>query len=101
MDRFDFLELDTNAPKAPRQPNAEPEIPSTGWKPLKLRAVEVIGEPGAAAGQFASPSGLSVDKDGALYVADSGNQRIQRIAMNGDLKRYGRPGDGPGEVWGP
>ena len=53
MDRFDFLELDSDGPKAPRQPTApEPEAPLTGWKPLRLRAVEVIGEPGSAAGQF-------------------------------------------------
>ena len=102
MDRFDFLELDTDGPRAPRQPAApEPESAPTGWKPLRLRAVEVIGEPGTAAGQLASPVGLAVDRDGALYVADSGNQRVQRIAMNGDLKRYGRAGDAPGELWGP
>jgi tripartite motif-containing protein 71 len=102
MDRFDFLELDSDGPRAARQPAApEPEAPPLGWKPLRLRAVEVIGEPGSAAGQFAGPTGLSVDRDGAVYIADSNNQRVQRVAMNGDLKRYGRAGDAPGELWGP
>jgi DNA-binding beta-propeller fold protein YncE len=102
MDRFDFLELDSDGPKAPRQPaSAEPEPPPTGWKPIRLRAIEVIGEPGAEAGQFAGPTGLAVDRDGAVYIADSHNQRVQRVAMNGDLKRYGRPGEAPGELWGP
>lgn len=102
MDRFDFLELDTDGPKTPRQPAApEPEIAPTGWKAVRLRAVEVIGEPGNAAGQFAAPTGLAMDRDGALYVADSNNQRIQRVAMNGDLKRYGRAGEAPGDLWGP
>lgn len=102
MDRFDFLELDTDGPKAPRTVAPEEAEPAhSGWKPLRLRAVEVIGEPGTEAGQFAAPTALAVDKDGALYVADSNNMRIQRIAMNGDLKRYGRAGDAPGELWGP
>lgn len=102
MDRFDFLELDTDAPKPRPQPAAPADEPApTGWKPLRLRAVEVIGEPGTAAGQFAAPTGISIDRDGALYVADTNNQRIQRIAMNGDLKRYGRPGEAPGDLWGP
>src|SRR5437763_11053552 len=102
MDRFDFLELDSDGPRAPRQPQApEPEAAPTGWKPLRLRAVEVIGEPGSEAGQFAGPTGLAVDQDGALYVADCSNQRVQRIAMSGDLKRYGRAGDASGELWGP
>ena len=102
MDRFDFLELDSEGPKAPRQPALpESEAAPTGWKPLRLRAVEVIGEPGDAAGQFSGPTGLAVDRDGAVFVADSQNQRVQRVAMNGDLKRYGRPGEAPGELWGP
>ena len=55
MDRFDFLELDSDGPKAPRQPTLpEAETPVTGWKPLRLRAVEVIGEPGDAAGLAAA-----------------------------------------------
>ena len=103
MDRFDFLELDEGAVKAVKPPNEaeEPEPGLGSWKPLRLRAVEVIGEPGNGAGQFSAPTGLSVDKDGALYVVDSNNQRIQRIALNGDVKRYGRAGENPGELWGP
>ncbi len=103
MDRFDFLELDECAVKAIRTPReAEEPDPAIGnWKPLRLRAVEVIGEPGNGAGQFSAPTGLSVDKDGALYVVDSNNQRVQRIALNGDVKRYGKAGNAPGELWGP
>ncbi len=103
MDRFDFLELDEGSVKTVPPPGMaeEPEPSIGGWKPLRLRAVEVIGESGNGAGQFSSPTGLSADKDGAIYVVDSSNQRIQRVAMNGDVKRYGRAGDAPGELWGP
>ncbi len=103
-DRFDFLEIGNTKPRPPAEP-AAPAGPSatsgTGWKPQRLKAVEVIGEPGRAAGQFQTPTGLAVDRDGALYVVDSNNHRVQRIALNGDVKIYGRPGNAPGELWGP
>lgn len=37
----------------------------------------------AAAAQLSSPRGLSVDADGNLYIADSGNNRIVRISASG------------------
>lgn len=103
-DRFDFLEIGNTKPKRSPEPAPGDMLPSssnTGWKPQRLKAVEVIGEAGRAAGQFASPTGLAVDRDGALYVVDSNNHRVQRIALNGDVKIYGRPGNAPGELWGP
>lgn len=101
-DRFDFLEFGDDRPKAATlTPGTDLVDTGPGWKPLRLRAVEVIGEPGTEAGQFSSPTGLAVDRDGALYVVDSNNHRVQRIALNGDVKRYGRPGNAPGELWGP
>ena len=72
-----------------------------GWKPLRLRAVEVIGEKGTQAGQFDTPTGLAVDPWGSLYVADSGNHRVQRITSGGDVYLYGKPGNGLGQLWGP
>lgn len=68
---------------------------------MRLRAVEVIGEPGTKPTQFSGPTGLAVDRDGALYVVDSNNHRVQRIALNGDVIVYGKPGNGPGQLWGP
>lgn len=44
--------------------------------------LEVLGEPGRETGQLASPWGLAVVGD-ELYVLDSGNNRIQVVAMNG------------------
>ena len=42
------------------------------------------GDGGAAvAAQLAFPAGLAVDGNGALYIADSGNQRIRRVLPSG------------------
>ncbi|WP_314588066.1 fibronectin type III domain-containing protein [Paenibacillus terrigena] len=37
------------------------------------------GRPGAGLGEFNSPLGVAVDRDGYLYVAEFGNHRIQRM----------------------
>jgi sugar lactone lactonase YvrE len=103
-DRFDFLEIGDARPNAPPETAPDELPPSTlaaGWRPLRLRAAEVIGEAGTQATQFSAPTGLAVDRDGAVYVVDSNNHRVQRIALNGDVLVYGKPGNGPAQLWGP
>jgi sugar lactone lactonase YvrE len=39
--------------------------------------IESLGEPGAAPGQLRFPLALTLDDSGRLYVADSGNRRVQ------------------------
>ena len=39
--------------------------------------VHVFGEHGSELGQFSRPTGVSVDSDGLIYIADCGNHRIQ------------------------
>ncbi len=99
-DRFDFLEFGDEKPRPLPETHPAGGV-GVAWKSQRLRAVEVIGDPGTAAGQFSSPTGLAADRDGAILVVDSGNHRIQRIGLNGDLKVYGRAGNAPGELWGP
>jgi sugar lactone lactonase YvrE len=48
-------------------------------------------------GDFAKPSGMAVDKDGNLYVADTLNNRIEVFDADGQFVRaFGKHGDGPG-----
>jgi uncharacterized protein (TIGR03663 family) len=64
----------------------------------------IIGKPGGARGQFSAPAGLAVDGEGNLYVADSGNHRIQKFDGDGHfLGVLGTAGGGEGqfnEPWG-
>jgi sugar lactone lactonase YvrE len=75
-----------------------------------IAAVQVIGEPGDAQGQFNAPHGLAIAPDGSLYVADSNNHRIQKFDSSGKfLMAFGtfsgpnNPNPAPGtfnEPWG-
>jgi DNA-binding beta-propeller fold protein YncE len=40
-----------------------------------------LGGTGTGPGQFSRPHGMAVDRMGHLYVADAGNQRIQKYAI--------------------
>lgn len=46
------------------------------------RMVATLGSMGAGAAQLSGPTGLAVDRD-RLYVADTGNARIQRFLVDG------------------
>ena len=48
-------------------------------------------------GDFARPSGMAVDRDGNLYVADTLNNRIEVFDGDGKfIRTFGKAGDGPG-----
>jgi DNA-binding beta-propeller fold protein YncE len=56
------------------------------------------GSFGAGDGQFNRPRGLAIDSDGNVYVADSGNHRIQKFTSTGVfLKWWGGDGNGEGQ----
>jgi DNA-binding beta-propeller fold protein YncE len=38
---------------------------------------------GQGVGQFALPRGVAVDREGNLFVADTGNQRVQKLSATG------------------
>ena len=44
-----------------------------------------IGGPGNGSGTLKSPRGISIDHNGCLYVADTGNGLIQKFSSNGEF----------------
>lgn len=46
-----------------------------------------FGRPGSGPGQFRAPTGIAVDARGRVWVADTGNDRVQAFTGDGDLVR--------------
>jgi len=93
------------------QPVAAPAVEDPYSKgTIQLAPEMVVGSEGSGVGQFNNAHGLAVAADGSLYVADSGNHRIQHIGADGQvLEVWGTfadvaQGDAPGgtfnEPWG-
>ena len=47
--------------------------------PIAVNYLFTIGESGDSLGQFSRPQGLAVAPGGDIYVADTGNNRVQRF----------------------
>lgn len=63
-------------------PAAEPDVK------MRLKFIRVIGGAGDQPGQLRSPEGISTDPRGNIYVADTGNNRIQKFDANGKLLNF-------------
>ena len=60
-----------------------------------------IGSGGSGDGQFSNPCGIFIKGD-VLYVAESGNHRIQKLTNRGEfLHTFGQKGSGQGQFDGP
>ena len=85
---------------------AEPAVDPYADVRRQLSAERVWGSTGAGEGQFVNPRAMALSPQGQLYVADSGNHRIQIFDQNGTfLKSWAVPaGNAPGQVgdemWG-
>lgn len=66
---------------------SEQEIIADPYEPKKevLVAENIVGLMGNGEGQFVSPHGIAAAADGSLYVADTGNNRIQHLAADGTV----------------
>lgn len=54
---------------------------------LQGKKLLAIGKPGAGNGEFSAPNAVTVDKDGTIYVVDTGNQRVQAFDSTGKFLR--------------
>jgi sugar lactone lactonase YvrE len=72
--------------------------PDSSWD-----ADGVTGASGSGPGQFSGPQGIAVDGTG-VYIADSGNQRVQKFDSSGaPVASWGSAGSGAGQFswpWG-
>ena len=58
-----------------------------------------FGVPGSGDGQLNNPHGLVIDGNGNVYVADCGNDRIQKFSADGTfLLQWGGSGSGDGQM---
>ena len=76
----------------------------TGAAPLNTPPSFLLkwGDAGSGDGQFSRPQGLAVDASGNIYVADSGNNRIQKFTNTGVLiTAWGTWGFGDGQFSNP
>lgn len=61
--------------------------------------IDAWGETGKEPGKLFQPTGIAVSKEGTVFVADTGNDRIHAFDASGKfLWTFGRSGEGPGEL---
>jgi DNA-binding beta-propeller fold protein YncE len=59
----------------------------------QITFVRSWGQAGSLIGQFRDPEGIAVAPDGTLYVADTGNHRVQKFHADGTfVSKWGRNG---------
>eukprot|EP00731_Ephydatia_muelleri_P033784 Em0038g3a len=58
-----------------------------------------IGSSGSGDGQFRGPHGIFIKRD-VMYVADVGNDRIQKLTIGEVIQKYGQRGSGQGQFNG-
>ena len=68
---------------APPGARREAEQPSKILKDVTFRFVRAFGREGSTRGMLSDPRGISVDQLGRVYVADTGNHRIQTFDTDG------------------
>lgn len=67
------------------------------WNKDLTKPITRIGKKGHDRGEFFMPNSIAVDHDGFLYVADTGNARVQKFDRQGKfLMSIGEAGNSPG-----
>jgi tripartite motif-containing protein 71 len=79
---------------------------TTGYSVVKFNSsgvyLSTFGSSGSGDGQFTYPQNLAIDSTGDIYVADTGNNRIEKFGPNGKyLSQFGSFGSGDGQFNNP
>lgn len=76
------------------EPEEEPSGPYTG-----VIYADAFGSNGSQDGQLKSPGGVTIDSAGNIWLADTGNDRIQKFSSSGEfLAKFGSTGSGNGQL---
>lgn len=85
----------------PAAPETLPQDPYADFY-RSLAAIKTWGAQGSGEGQFTNPRSVAVDSAGYVYVADSGNHRIQKFDPEGNyLLSWGGQGNASGQFQEP
>jgi predicted membrane-bound mannosyltransferase/streptogramin lyase len=66
------------------EPQVETDPYAEGWQTLEARLE--IGAAGSGPGELQGPRGIAVGPGGSIYVADTGNSRVQVFSSDGELE---------------
>ena len=84
----------------PAEEAEEPEEPTGPYTGVIY--ADSLGSSGSEAGQLKSPGDVAIDSAGNVWVADTGNDRIQKYNPKGEfLLQFGSPGSGNGQLDAP
>jgi tripartite motif-containing protein 71 len=96
---------DTPTASATLPPATPTPAASLATTPVATLSASITATPTAAAladAQLRRPEGVSVDREGNLWVADYGRDRVVKLSPDGRLlSSLGNHGSGPGEFVGP
>jgi uncharacterized protein (TIGR03663 family) len=82
--------------------NPPPAARGYAQNPRQLQPSAIWGKAGSGRGEFNEPRGLATDQVGNLYVADTKNNRIQKLSPTGEvLAVWGQQGEEPGQFKDP